>query len=198
MGIFHPFVDDTGVRLIGVEAAGEGVATRPHAATLTEGRLGVLHGAMSLLLQDDDGQVQRGPLDQRRPRLPGRRARARLPARDRPGRIRRRHRRRGPRGPAAGVRTGGHHPRPRDRPRLRLAGDPLPHPGARHRGGAQPLRPRRQGREHRGRAAGRSAGRSGWSGCVRGGSASGCSSQAKRGSRAGPPACSRPTPPWSG
>jgi len=52
-----PFVQDTSVRLIGVEAAGDGVATGRHAATITEGRAGVLHGAMSLLLQDGDGQV---------------------------------------------------------------------------------------------------------------------------------------------
>ncbi len=58
MGLFHPFVEDTSVRLIGVEAAGEGVASGRHAATITEGRVGVLHGAMSLLLQDDEGQVQ--------------------------------------------------------------------------------------------------------------------------------------------
>jgi tryptophan synthase beta chain len=58
MGLFHPFVQDTSVRLIGVEAAGEGVASGRHAATITEGRVGVLHGAMSLLLQDNEGQVQ--------------------------------------------------------------------------------------------------------------------------------------------
>ena len=58
MGLFHPFVQDTSVRLIGVEAAGDGVATGRHAATITEGRVGALHGAMSLLLQDQDGQVQ--------------------------------------------------------------------------------------------------------------------------------------------
>ena len=58
MGLFHPFVEDTAVRLIGVEAAGEGVASGRHAATITEGRMGVLHGAMSLLLQDAEGQVQ--------------------------------------------------------------------------------------------------------------------------------------------
>ncbi|MCU0529042.1 MAG: tryptophan synthase subunit beta [Cyanobium sp. Prado107] len=58
MGLFHPFVQDTSVRLIGVEAAGEGVASGRHAATITEGRVGVLHGAMSLLLQDEEGQVQ--------------------------------------------------------------------------------------------------------------------------------------------
>jgi len=58
MGLFHPFVEDISVRLIGVEAAGDGVATGRHAATITEGRIGVLHGAMSLLLQDAEGQVQ--------------------------------------------------------------------------------------------------------------------------------------------
>ena len=58
MGLFHAFVEDTSVRLIGVEAAGEGVASGRHAATITEGRVGVLHGAMSLLLQDEEGQVQ--------------------------------------------------------------------------------------------------------------------------------------------
>jgi tryptophan synthase beta chain len=57
MGLFHPFVADTRVRLIGVEAAGDGVSTGRHAATITEGRIGVLHGAMSLLLQDGEGQV---------------------------------------------------------------------------------------------------------------------------------------------
>ncbi|NEP60496.1 MAG: tryptophan synthase subunit beta [Symploca sp. SIO2G7] len=57
MGLFHEFVHEEGVRLIGVEAAGEGVESEKHAATLTCGRPGVLHGAMSYLLQDNDGQV---------------------------------------------------------------------------------------------------------------------------------------------
>lgn len=57
MGLFHEFVDDQDVRLIGVEAAGKGVATGLHAATLTAGEVGVLHGSMSYLLQDGDGQV---------------------------------------------------------------------------------------------------------------------------------------------
>ncbi|UKO98726.1 tryptophan synthase subunit beta [Nostoc sp. UHCC 0870] len=57
MGLFHEFVHESSVRLIGVEAAGEGVNTEKHAATLTKGRVGVLHGAMSYLLQDEDGQV---------------------------------------------------------------------------------------------------------------------------------------------
>ena len=58
MGLFHPFVKETSVRLIGVEAAGSGVDTDKHAATITKGSVGILHGSMSLLLQDDNGQVQ--------------------------------------------------------------------------------------------------------------------------------------------
>jgi tryptophan synthase beta chain len=57
MGMFHPFVEDGSVRLVGVEAAGEGLDGK-HAATLTMGSPGVLHGAMSYLLQDADGQIQ--------------------------------------------------------------------------------------------------------------------------------------------
>ncbi|NEO29165.1 MAG: tryptophan synthase subunit beta [Symploca sp. SIO3C6] len=57
MGLFHEFVNEPTVQLIGVEAAGEGVDSKKHAATLTQGRPGVLHGAMSYLLQDADGQV---------------------------------------------------------------------------------------------------------------------------------------------
>ncbi|MBD2253398.1 tryptophan synthase subunit beta [Nostoc parmelioides] len=57
MGLFYEFVNESSIRLIGVEAAGEGVNTEKHAATLTKGRIGVLHGAMSYLLQDEDGQV---------------------------------------------------------------------------------------------------------------------------------------------
>jgi tryptophan synthase beta chain len=57
MGLFYEFVKEPSVRIIGVEAAGSGVATGKHAATLTAGQPGVLHGAMSYLLQDPDGQV---------------------------------------------------------------------------------------------------------------------------------------------
>jgi tryptophan synthase beta chain len=57
MGLFHEFVNEPTVRMIGIEAAGSGVDTGKHAATLTAGRVGVLHGAMSYLLQDGDGQV---------------------------------------------------------------------------------------------------------------------------------------------
>ncbi len=57
MGLFHPFLDDPEVRLVAVEAAGEGIATGRHAAALSAGRPGVLHGSRSYLLQDEDGQV---------------------------------------------------------------------------------------------------------------------------------------------
>jgi len=58
MGLFYPFVDDSAVRLIGVEAAGLGVASGRHAASITAGRVGVLHGNKTYLLQDDNGQIQ--------------------------------------------------------------------------------------------------------------------------------------------
>ncbi|RMF26745.1 MAG: tryptophan synthase subunit beta [Cyanobacteria bacterium J083] len=57
MGLFYEFVNEPSIRIIGVEAAGEGVGTSKHAATLTQGSPGVLHGAMSYLLQDREGQV---------------------------------------------------------------------------------------------------------------------------------------------
>ena len=58
MGLFHPYLDDREVRLIGVEAAGHGVDTKEHAASLTRGRPGVLHGNRTYLLQNQDGQIQ--------------------------------------------------------------------------------------------------------------------------------------------
>lgn len=57
MGIFYPYIDHTDVKLIGVEAAGEGIETGRHAASLTGGSPGVLHGNRTYLLQDDDGQI---------------------------------------------------------------------------------------------------------------------------------------------
>ncbi|NLI11910.1 MAG: tryptophan synthase subunit beta [Peptococcaceae bacterium] len=58
MGIFYPFLNETGVRLIGVEAAGRGLDTGEHAATLSRGSAWVLHGSLSYILQDENGQVQ--------------------------------------------------------------------------------------------------------------------------------------------
>src|SRR5690606_24677230 len=57
IGIFHAFLDDPDVRLVGLEAGGDGVETGRHAATITGGAPGVLHGARSFLLQDEDGQT---------------------------------------------------------------------------------------------------------------------------------------------
>ena len=57
IGLFHPFIDDEGVRLIGVEAAGHGIETGMHAAALNGGRPGILHGNRTYLLQTDDGQI---------------------------------------------------------------------------------------------------------------------------------------------
>ncbi len=57
IGIFHPFIDDAGVRLIGLEAGGDGVATGRHAATISGGTPGVLHGTRSYVLQDVNGQT---------------------------------------------------------------------------------------------------------------------------------------------
>jgi len=58
IGIFYPFIEDSSVDLIGVEAAGYGLDTNMHAATLCRGTIGVLHGAKSYLLQNEDGQIQ--------------------------------------------------------------------------------------------------------------------------------------------
>jgi tryptophan synthase beta chain len=57
IGIFHPFIDDVGVRLIGLEAGGSGVETGKHAATIVGGSPGVLHGTRSYVLQDENGQT---------------------------------------------------------------------------------------------------------------------------------------------
>lgn len=58
MGVFYPFLDDNDVKLIGVEAAGRGLNTEEHAASLVAGKIGVLHGSKSYLLQDNDGQIR--------------------------------------------------------------------------------------------------------------------------------------------
>jgi tryptophan synthase beta chain len=57
MGLFHPFLDDTGIEIYGVEAAGKGISTGQHAASIGGGKPGVLHGNRTYLLMDDDGQI---------------------------------------------------------------------------------------------------------------------------------------------
>ncbi|MBN8543158.1 MAG: tryptophan synthase subunit beta [Alphaproteobacteria bacterium] len=58
IGLFHPFLDDASVKLVGVEAAGKGLNTHEHAASLTSGSAGVLHGCRTYLLQTNDGQIE--------------------------------------------------------------------------------------------------------------------------------------------
>jgi tryptophan synthase beta chain len=58
MGLFHPFLDDTQIEIYGVEAAGHGLSTGLHAASIAGGRPGVLHGNRTYLLMDDDGQIK--------------------------------------------------------------------------------------------------------------------------------------------
>ena len=60
IGLFHPFLDDPTVKMVAVEAGGHGIETGAHAASLTGGRPGVLHGNLTYLLQDDDGQILEG------------------------------------------------------------------------------------------------------------------------------------------
>ena len=60
IGLFHPFLDDENVEIIGVEAGGHGLDTEEHCASLTGGKPGVLHGNRTYLLQDDDGQIKEG------------------------------------------------------------------------------------------------------------------------------------------
>jgi len=57
MGLFHPFLDDSDIEIIAVEAAGKGIDSGEHAASLSAGSAGVLHGNRTYLLQDDDGQI---------------------------------------------------------------------------------------------------------------------------------------------
>ncbi|WP_053363800.1 tryptophan synthase subunit beta [Bacillus sp. FJAT-27251] len=58
IGMFHPFIEDEGVKMYGVEAAGAGISTGRHAASLAKGKPGILHGSMMYLLQDEHGQIQ--------------------------------------------------------------------------------------------------------------------------------------------
>ena len=154
-GCSAPFIDDAEVELVGAEAGGRGLKAGEHAASLSQGQPGVLHGSFSYVLQDDDGQTSGRPLDLGRPRLSRRRPRAQLLEGQRPGPLREHHRRRGPRrlphdGPARRHPAG---PRVEPRPGPGLQGGPPSR--ARQGPGRLPLRPRRQGRLRGRPAAGR-------------------------------------------
>ena len=95
LGIFADFIPDTEVALYGFEAGGDGVETGKHAATISAGTVGVLHGMRTYVLQDEDGQTQESHSISAGLDYPGGRARALLARRHRTGPLRSRHRRRG-------------------------------------------------------------------------------------------------------
>ena len=97
IGMFTAFVGAPGIELIGVEAGGRGMELGRHCSSSRRGSPGVLHGALSYLLQDPDGQVDRDAFHLRRARLPGGRPGARLPAGRGPRPLRERDRRGGAR-----------------------------------------------------------------------------------------------------
>jgi len=97
IGLFYPFIKDANVKMIGVEAAGLGLNTASHAATINAGSVGVLHGNKTYLLQDELGQIRETHSIAGGPRLSRRRAGAGLAARNRPRAICGGHRCRGAR-----------------------------------------------------------------------------------------------------
>ena len=150
MGIFAGFIDDPDVRLVGVEAAGEGIASGHHSATLSAGAPGVLHGSLSYLLQDDDGQVPPAHSISAGLDYPGVGPEHSW-LRD-TGRVALRvgHRRRGARRVPGAVPARGDHPRARDRARVRLRAADGGALARRRAGAGLSQRPRRQGRRARG------------------------------------------------
>ena len=153
IGLFHPFLEDASVRLVGVEAAGEGLGTSRHGAALCAGEAGVLHGMKSLLSVRRRRADLPGPLDLGRARLSGRRAGARLPARQRSSRIHGRDGRRGARRLPLPVAPGGDHPGARVRARARDGAQARAAALARGDADREPLGPRGQGRAAGPRAA---------------------------------------------
>ena len=120
IGMFHEFVDEPAVRLVGVEAAGLGLDSGKHGASLARGTGGILHGSFSYVLQDEDGQIQEAHsvaagLDY--PSVGPEHAFLQGPG---PGGVHQRHRRGGPGGLPGALPAGGHHPGPGERPRHRL------------------------------------------------------------------------------
>ena len=149
IGIFTAFVPDDGVRLIGFEAGGDGVDTGRHAATITGGTPGVLHGARSYLLQDDNGQTIESHSISAGLDYPGVGPEHSYLHDIGRAEYRAGHRRRGDGGVRAALPHRGHHPG--DRVRARAGRGDEARPGARagRAAAGQPLRPRRQGRRDR-------------------------------------------------
>ena len=120
MGIFHPYIPHENTRLIGVEAAGLGLETGKHSASLTRGSPGVLHGNRTYLLQDANGQIIETHSISAGLDYPGVGPRARVPEGHRPRRVRQHHRRRGAGRVPPAVPHRGHHPGAGVQPRRRL------------------------------------------------------------------------------
>ena len=135
--------------LIGVEAAGEGLDTLRHGASLGAGSTGVLHGSLSSVIADEEGQILEAHSISAGPRLPGRRARARPPARHGPRQLRRDHRSPGAGGFRRAGAAGGDHPGARVLPRDCLAAG---EPGGEWLRRSLPLGTWRQGPSRGGRA----------------------------------------------
>ena len=150
IGTFHHFVPDEDVRLVGLEAGGKGLDSGEHSATLTAGRPGVLHGAMSYLLQDEDGQVSPAHSISAGLDYPWRGPGAQLPQGLGPRRVPRGHRPAGPGRLPLALPHRGHHPRPGVGPRHLRSGGTGPHAPAGQHHPRLPQRPRRQGHRHSG------------------------------------------------
>ena len=144
IGAFYDFIGDESVRLLGIEAGGDGVDSGRHSATLTAGRPGVLHGSMSYLLQDRHGQVRETHSLSAGLDYPGVGPGTQLPERYCPGRISGRHGRPGARGLSSAFPSRGHYPGlgavPCHPPRRATGGDSFSganHPGLPQRTGGQ-------------------------------------------------------------
>ena len=145
IGLFTAFLDDADVAIYGFEPGGEGVDTGRHAATIHAGDRGVLHGARTYVLQDEDGQTIESHSISAGLDYPGVGPQHAHLVGQRPRDLRARHRRRGDGRHGAPQPHRGHHPGDRVGPRggRRAAGGPRPRP--RRRAAGQPQRPRRQG-----------------------------------------------------
>ena len=150
MGLFHPFLDDEGIEIFGVEAAGHGVPSGQHAASITGGRPGVLHGNRTYLADGRRRPDHRSAFDLGRSRLSRHRPRACLAQRHGPGEFPLRHRRRGGGRVPVGEPARRHHPGAGAGACVgQGAGARAAEAEGSHHGG-QRLRPRRQGPRQRG------------------------------------------------
>ena len=144
IGLFHPFLDDPGVEIFGVEAAGHGL-TQLHAASIAGGRAGVLHGNRTYLLMDDDGQIQDAHSISAGLDYPGIGPEHSWLLRDRARHLSQRHRRRGAGRVSVAVAAGRHHPRAGIGACHRQGDGARAEAAEGSSDGGQPLRPRRQG-----------------------------------------------------